>query len=142
MDPASALGAASAAVQFLDFVAKLLTRSIRVYRSSNDSTNDLQIVTKDLSSLTYQLQKSIAAGKRNEDGKPQESIEHMCISCHQVAGELHSALGKLRKRNETCWESFRVALKTIWTENEIDSMQHRVDGFRQQISLQILVHIQ
>jgi hypothetical protein len=140
MDPVSALGVGSAAIQFLDYVSELLTKSVEVYKSSGSSTGDYQdldTVTKDLSQFNQRVIKSAQTG-----GAEHSEIGNLCQPCNEVANELLRALENVRKRDSTRWESFRIALRTVRTENEIASLQKRVDGYRQQISLQILIHIE
>jgi uncharacterized protein YukE len=138
MDPVSALGAASAAIQFFDFVSKLLTKSFEVYASSSELTGeheDLQIITENLTSYNQALI-SAAGGVGNAE------ISSLCQSCNQVTENLMDVLKKLQKKKWTHWENFCIVLRTIWSEREITSLRERVNGYRQQISFQILLHIQ
>jgi Fungal N-terminal domain of STAND proteins len=146
MDPVSALGVASATVQFLDYASKLLAGTIKVYKSSDDTTGankDLKAIAENLHSLNQRviISKPLKATSPTTEFDGAE-IEQLCIACNQVAVELIEAIEKLQKRDGSLWASFRIALKTMWSEGEINSLQQRVDGYRQQISLHILVHIQ
>jgi hypothetical protein len=144
MDPFTALGASSAAVQFFDLVAKLLSTTVTIYKGSGDSlasSQDLSTITTDIRSFNDRVLQSTPSLLQSSD--PQYGdIRDLCKCCNDVAKELIGALGKIRKRRGTRWDSFRAALATIWSEGEIRSLQGRVDGYRQQISLKILVNIQ
>ncbi len=41
--------------------------------------------------------------------------------------------------DNTTWSSFRIALKTIWKKDEIEELCKRLDGYRQQLALRLLV---
>jgi hypothetical protein len=137
MDPINALGASD---KFIDYVSKLVTTFVEVHRSPDTSTGnhkDLYAITKDLS----QLNRGIIQSSRLH-GEEHTDIIRLCHSCNNVAKELLETLEKLNRQDGTPWESFRIALRTVWSEKEITSLQQRIDGYRHQISHQMLNNIQ
>jgi hypothetical protein len=147
MDPISALGAAAGAVQFLDFVAKILSSSAKVYRytcDNGEAHRDLKAISVDLQNLNQKMLDSYSKKKSaSQDLAEYDDIKALCKSCNQVAQDLDGALAKLEKEpGSKPWKNFHVALKSVWSEKDISALQQRVDNFRHQISLQLLTHIQ
>src|ERR1700712_5369545 len=134
MDPVTALGAASAAVQLLDFVAKLLSTSIAIYKSKTDSVGaheDLLTITQSLKTLNEDVISKAAPGEKlddeeeieNHEADQTDAIQQLCVSCNEVAAELIGALNKLQKGSGRSWKSFLLALKTVWSDSEVNSLQ-------------------
>jgi hypothetical protein len=152
LDPVSALGVAAAVVQFIDYSTNLISKSVKIYKHiSNKGAGftpqyaDLEVITKDLLRHSKDLEKSAKAGptggSRNSND---EELHQLCLACTQVAAELlaalaHSKLKFMGKFREL--KSFRHALMGTWPEEEIDSLQQRLDGFRQQLIVNILVSL-
>ena len=58
MDPLSALSVAGTVIRFVDFVAKMLSRSVELYKSTNRSlkvSGELELVTRDLQAVLVKL---------------------------------------------------------------------------------------
>ena len=143
MDPLSALSAASSVVQLVDFISKIASDSYKLYKSDSgelERTAELKQVTTQLVSLNSGLETSLQtqATKANLSQTNQE-LRDLCIECNSVAGDLIVALKKLQGRRSSKWSSVILALRTVWSQDDIDILQSRVDGFRQQIALHILV---
>ena len=139
MDPISALGAAAAAVQFLDFTARLLSATYDGFKGlrGQSSSQDLNAITLDIQLLNTRI-----AGHSQNFADEDDDIEKLCSACNTVAAEL---LGVLEKRTvkhpKHPWKSFRAALSSVWNEGEIESLRQRIDGYRQEISMHMIVHI-
>ena len=143
MDPLSALSVATSVVQFVDFTTSIISGSYQIYKSGSkeiERNAELKEVMRKLVSLNGGLEQSlhIKALTANLSRTDQE-LMGLCKDCNSVGGELIIVLQKLRMRKHDKWSSVKSALCTIWTQNDIDVLQRRVDGFRQQIALHILV---
>ncbi|KAF2801832.1 uncharacterized protein BDZ99DRAFT_552523 [Mytilinidion resinicola] len=141
MEPLSALSLATSVVQFVDFSSKLISGSIEIYKSTSgqlEQHNDLKAVTKSLSRLTAKLEKSDFATIEQSSTNTEE-IVNLCKDCRQTAKELTDILLKLKLQKATKRESVVVALKSIWGREKLEDLQHRLDGYRQQLVLLILV---
>jgi hypothetical protein len=117
-----------------------------IYRAASEGTEahaDLKTITNSLNSLNADLHHSVALA---DSGQPlstrDEQIGKLCRDYTKVADQLLSALDKLSIRKEyKLWDSFRVALTMIWNKAEFEQFQKRLEGFRQQISMHILVSL-
>ena len=61
----------------------------------------------------------------------------IAMECMQVANKLVRKLQRLKysgKRQP--WKSIRQALKSVWSKNEIDALESRLNSYRQQLILQ------
>jgi hypothetical protein len=143
MDPVSSqLGIAASVAQFVDFTGSLISKTHEIRKSSTGKTgrnNDLESITESLNGLIN----SFFQPEDNQNASSDDAaIVKLCDDCKAVAEQLLLALGRLGKQdNHRVWRSFRQALKTVWSQEQIDGLQKRLDIFRQQISMHILVSL-
>lgn len=99
-----------------------------------------------LQAIAHDLNDSLQLSYNEEDKEHQgtldASIRDLGRQCQHVGPELLAALAKLRGTGERSkWTSLRQALLTVWKQSEIDSLEKRLDGYRQQLTLQLLVSL-
>lgn len=137
MDPATALGIASSVVQFVDFACKLISGSYAIYKSENgasEANSDLENITSSLASINNDLLLSLQDSNPASD--EERNLNDLCKACNGEANQLLAVLQSLKvQTNHKAWKSFKAALKTIWEQEKIRSMQSRLDSFRQQITM-------
>jgi len=139
MDPLSALSVAAAVVQFLDFGGSILASTFAIYKSSNkgDGTKDITSITTRLITLNSDLKRSVGFTPASQID---EDIVILCQQCNKAADDLLDALRQLNSASNTnLWNSFKIALRTVWSQGEIDALQSRLEAYRQQICMHILV---
>ncbi|KAF1973684.1 hypothetical protein BU23DRAFT_598819 [Bimuria novae-zelandiae CBS 107.79] len=140
MDPLSALSVAAAVVQFLDFSGTIVASTYKIYKSSskkNEGNDTLTSITARLINLNSELERSASFSPTS---KIDQEIITLCQQCKKTADILLDALRQLSAgSNVTLWDSFRMALRNVWSQGEIDALQSRLDAYRQQISMHILV---
>ncbi|KAF2122048.1 hypothetical protein BDV96DRAFT_482873, partial [Lophiotrema nucula] len=151
MEALVALGVASNVVQFVDFTAKLITRTTRIYRSTpkskgagKDRSGDLEIITQAFEHYNRDLADSLSLHQESQDSKlakADKDILRICTDCTKLTAKLLSALNSLKSSKPTAWGSFVLALKTIWSESEIEDLRQTLDSYRQQLSLCLLVAV-
>jgi len=145
MDPLSVLSVTSAVVQLIDFTGKLVGGTYRIYKAGTGDTpktSELKSITNNLITLNRGVEKSLISKKGTGLGSQNEhDLYNLCMDCNQVAQELITALQKLQGQRTNVWDSFRHALLTIWTTDNVNSLQERVGNFKQQISMHILVSL-
>lgn len=142
MDPISATSVAALAIQVVDISAKIISKTIHLSRTGGFvDNNELEKVTMDLLKAGEKLEKSM----QEKDGRVQRSPENceavlsLAKECRDVADELLAALQGLKPIvNQSKWRNLRLALLTIWRAENIDSMERRLDRFRQQLILRLL----
>ncbi|KAF2656648.1 hypothetical protein K491DRAFT_370353 [Lophiostoma macrostomum CBS 122681] len=139
MDPLSILAVATSVVQFLDFAGGLLGETAKIYKSAegfSDERADLHRVTKELIRLKGSLECPIQAKAASVH---EDDLQSLCAECNRAAQELIQTLESIRDRGSSRWRSCLSALKSVWNENQIESLRKRLDAYRQQMGLSILV---
>lgn len=140
MDPLSALSVAAAVVQFLDFSGTIVTSTYKIYKSTskkNEGNDTITSITAQLVDLTSELERSATVSPVS---KVDQEIIILCQQCKKTADNLLDALKQLNAGSGvTLWDSFKIALRSVWSQGEIDALQGRLDSYRQQISMHILV---
>ncbi|KAH7135620.1 hypothetical protein B0J11DRAFT_454149, partial [Dendryphion nanum] len=145
LEALAAVGLASSITQFIDFTSKLFTTATKIYLSVEGSTRDSQ----NLEDLTQSLQHicaDLSRNSRNAQGlglappKITPSLEKLGTDCQNEANAFLSVLHNLKaKKTGSKWSSFRAALSTIWKENQVNSMEKRLETYRSQLILELQV---
>lgn len=139
----SALGLAANIVQFVDFGSKLLERANEIRNSTSgqlEEYTELETITKSLANASRDFDLSVARNKNRQLTSNDANIQTICHDSQVVADKLLDALNKLKSQGKNRkWTSVVHALKSIWGQEEIDSLKRRLDGFRQQLIVAILV---
>lgn len=151
MDPLSALAVVAATVQFIDFSAKLISQSFKIYKgddgnlldasSAVDQQNDSATVAEHLIQLNQDIRASRDTALLNQEADPdQEQLRHLCDECDGIARQVLSALEALKRGGKpTAWRSFRLALHTIWSKEDVKKLEARLEIYRRQIAFHMLV---
>ena len=141
-----AFGLASNAIQFIDFGSKILSKTYHLYHSKAGGQIEecgLEVVTRDLQRVTESLQSSFA-DERKQSPKPlsqnEVQLQDLARRCQDSCSELVAALEELKVHGRSRrWNTFRAALKTVWSEDRIDSLQRNLDNYRQELIIHILL---
>jgi len=146
MEPLSALSIATAVVQFLDFAGKVVSGTWQIYRGQppkgTEANSDVRSITISLNKVTKNLQASKRKSSSKHWSSQDAAISMLAESCTEVGEQLLTLLDRLRSQsNHRAWASFRTALRTIWSEKEVDKLCQTLDSYRQQISMHILVSL-
>jgi hypothetical protein len=144
MDPITALGIAGSIVQFVDFGIKVVSKGNKIYHSGDGTTaenHDLETVVTDLILIQTRLRQSLipldAAGLLNEDD---QALVHLSATSNEVASALLERLKKVKAQGRfRRWKSFRQALKSISSKEDIDELASRLQKLRDQLELRILI---
>ena len=82
---------------------------------------NIKLVTKDLQGLIKNVESSSQSGSIHD-----VALAFLCTECYNVAARLLEALNKLSVQPETSlWGCFRVALRTVWSKAEVNSLQNK-----------------
>lgn len=148
MDPATAFGVAAAAIQFIDFSTKLLSKSYEIWTSSTgellEESHGRTIATK-----TLQLNGDIRKSYDTKSGgqcasQTDEDIFELCDGCDEIAQQLIVALNKLKYcggDNSSKRKVFRHALGSIWSKSDIERLDRLLEKCRQQLAMHILFSV-
>jgi hypothetical protein len=145
-----AFGVASNVVQFIDFTTKVLSTTYRIGQAGYKNLTDnemIHMVNNDLLRSVENLEKSVDVQGSQMPTENDRELIQLARQCKDVASELFSALESLRSpqfhssRRREKWQNFRTALKTVWKEEHIRKLEERVDTFRQQLTIHILISL-
>jgi hypothetical protein len=142
MDPVSALSVAAAVSQFTDFTRQIVCKSKELYKSTEGLSRDFlgaQTVTLRLKELAGQVRASQGAARASNGGG---NLDKVCADCVAISDQLLARLQCLKvpdNANYRRWKSFRQALKSVWSKDEIDAMAKRLSALREELTTEILV---
>ncbi|KAI9687017.1 MAG: hypothetical protein M1822_002427 [Bathelium mastoideum] len=144
MDPLNALSTASAVVQFIEYATKLVCRSYDLYKSGTGADQaglDLEAITSNLVSINEDLRKSLGSIEPMSD--QDRDLENLCLKCSAEAKQLLGILQTLKvsRNHHRGWSSINAAFKWIWKQEDIRSLQARLDSFRGQITMNIVMSL-
>ena len=138
----TALSVAANVVQFIDFSGKILSEGYRLHKSKRagpSKNEEIENIALDLQKLYDELQ----SGEDETGSVPTPNdiqLQRLAGQCRGICIELLAALEKLKVIDKPGkWESFRAALKTVWAESKIKSLQGRLDEARQELIVRILM---
>lgn len=139
LDPLTVIGLVGNIVQFVDFSSKLVAGAHQIYKSTDGSLSeniDAEVVAKDLLNLNSGIQ----FGLEKPITKDDQALRDLCQGCNEIAQKLLTALGKLKSQGKKGkWKSVRQALKSSWSRDDIEAIQKRLAGFREELELRIII---
>ncbi|KAI1171279.1 hypothetical protein F4777DRAFT_66379 [Nemania sp. FL0916] len=163
MEALAALGLASNIVQFLDFTWRLTETAAKVHESSSGAAKnilELDIVYRKLNSFCSSLLAPPQPGgqdcdetKRMQALFPDDvqrqitvnshisDLRKLASNCTSLCQQLLDATSKLRAREgkSNCkFESFKVALRTLYSEKKIAQLEDMVKRYQTEIALHFL----
>jgi hypothetical protein len=144
MDPVSALGVASAVVQFVDFGTKLISKTRSLRKSSTGALvehRELTLASTRLSDLSSDLDHELSRfASARELTQEEAALQQVAEECRQLALEFSETLAGFTGRpGQNVFKSFRQAFKLVWHKEGLESMQVRLDQQRQQLIIHLLV---
>ena len=145
----AALGLAANIIQLINFSADLISKGHEIYKSADGTLVEhleLQAITEHFQELNMQLSngrpKLWPRFKGAPDAKTEKRLQELCASCMEVTGPLVDVLERLKADGKhKGWNSFRQALNSIWSQEDIQSLSRRLEAFRRQIDTTLLVII-
>lgn len=148
MDPASAIGLASSVVQLIDFTTKLIGKGNEIYKKGSLPEHvELQEINEEFKKLSRNLTGSLKPDYYLPDALNQnapklspeeEALEKIANQCDEVAQDFIDLLNRLKSTGGR-WRSFLVALKTVWTKEDIEKLQSKLKMYESQLVVNLLV---
>jgi hypothetical protein len=137
MDPLTAIGLASAIVQFVDYSTKIIHGAKEIYDSATGSTEEnqsLEHVVIEMQHLSQKLDHS-QNGQETDDERALSRLAAECKSLSdQILGLLTSVKPKhVKSKGQAVW----AALKNKLNEREKQALQKRLEYCRSQLELQL-----
>lgn len=139
LDPITALGAAGNVCQFVDFGFKVTSKATEIYKSIDGTLPeniDIETWTEDLTQVTTKLESSSAMPTGID------SLDDICKRCTSAANELLVVLRSVKLQgNKTKVKSAWTAIKAAWKKKSIEEMKKRMEGFRDEMQIHVLVSL-
>lgn len=143
MDPLSALSLAVNVAQCIDWARQIVCKAKELHSSVSGTSREVseqETVTLRLKELV----RDITAARGRINPKVQSSaLQRICGNCMDASNELLHRLQGLKIPRNTVehrrWKSFRQALKTVWSKNEIDAMASRLLLLRHELNTELIV---
>lgn len=130
------IGLASNVLDFLEVGAKFVSKAWNLYHDGEDAADnvpDLKAITSDLERVSKGLQASDA---------PKDELAQISRQCSEVAAQLLASLRKLgTPQKGSAKSALKTAFKLMWKSDEIEALKARLDGFRQQLMVQLLLSV-
>ena len=139
MDPVSAFSLAGTILQFIDSGSKFIGLAWKLYRTENGGSKTLSELTK-LTKNLDQVLDHLASSSSNPQGQ-HSGISELADDCQAVGNHLLDLLQKLLVNKPRKRDALKAAFQMLWNEDEIRSLQLRLDGFRAQFNLHLLVSL-
>jgi hypothetical protein len=142
MDPLTAVSLAATVLQFVDFGSKIVSKGYHLYKAADGSLSEneqLAYVITDLKSLNARLKHHEKLSCRTRD---EQTLEDLSYRCSAIADVLLTKLDKLKVEKGVKfrkWKSFRQALKSVWTKEELDKLAEILSGYRNQLEFHVLL---
>jgi hypothetical protein len=153
MDPLSALSLAGTVIQFVNFGTKLLSTSVKLYKSSRgrlETHEELELTIVDLQSVVLKLRRTCYVILPEPGGPPIEDDQFQgnCFSetCDEAARIAEEILNKLkglevREGKHHAWESLKAAVRSAWSNDEILLLRQRLSLFKETLNSRLVLSI-
>lgn len=132
MDPLTALALAGNIVTFIDFSYQLISGTYQVLNSASGTTTEnatLNVVVDDLNTVTKRLAVPGPGQTENE-----MELCSLAAACHALSVELSTILNQLKLTDKNSkWGSLQVKWRSMRKQQDITSMEQRLNSFRTQI---------
>ncbi len=135
MDPASAIGVASAALTFVDFGVKIVKGAVHLHRAG-DVDGD---VSEDIAIKFDALAKRLQPPKGVEPSPEQEDLLDLATSCQSLSQDFADTFRSLQpadftSKRQCMWSAVKHRLK----EKEVLGMEKRLETCRRQFETHLL----
>lgn len=136
-------------MQFVSFASQLIAKTKEVHASATGQTKQaaaLETVYSHLLELSSRLEKAAKSNQAlelaeggSEVVKHVFAINDLARSCEDDCQRLLEVVRKLKNRGDSSrpWQSFRIAVKTIWKANEIANLEKRLHNTQTTLNLHI-----
>ncbi|EPE25403.1 P-loop containing nucleoside triphosphate hydrolase [Glarea lozoyensis ATCC 20868] len=146
MDPLSALSLAAAIAQFIDYGSKIVSQTKEIADlGSSVNVQHLSTITNDIKGINSSLKRQLKVDVKSSATLSQEALDlqSLAIRCNEIAQELVECLTKVTITGDKkdTWTSIRAAIKTVWTSQQIATLSQRLNDYRSQLTLRLLLVI-
>jgi hypothetical protein len=131
MEALAAVGLVGNILQLLDFSLKIVSKSQKLYRSGKAAVPE-NVDSEAISQHLLSLHNKVAA---RAQGTNNSELCNLCSLCSEVTTELLEAFERIKVKGKTTrWKSVRAALKAVWTKDDIQILEQRLNKLRKVIT--------
>ena len=149
LDPFTALSLAGNVVQFVQFGCQLAAQAHDIYSSNSGvSEKNLEIdsVTTRLLGTVHELSSHLGSGDATSSPYPvsrsSKRLIEIAEACKMIAEDILHRMEAMKLREPaTVWRSLRLALKSMWTKEELDALMKRLKAYISELDTAILVSL-
>jgi hypothetical protein len=131
MDPASAIGIASAVITFIGFSREFISTAYSIYNSSAQKT----LADQTLEEVTLQLQRLsrgfLSLKPTMDQSETEIAMSSLAARCSILSAKILALLKKTQAtgagKGKPLLKSLKIASKSIWTEKEILQLRDNLD---------------
>jgi len=140
MESLAALSIAAAVGQFLDLASKLFKASRDIAQcGAAVHVAQLDQVAKELGEKAANIINSLKPIDASTLSIEEQRLCALASECGNISGEIESALLYLRTNSSTKrWDTYRIALSSVWDRKRIDEEAKRVVDCRSRLTLDLL----
>lgn len=149
MDPISAVGLASAVVQFVQFASTLVRGTHEIYKSSegvSQGSLELDQIYSRLFGLSSHLAGRTDSSRSDAQTllgskSPEDDLNQLASTCEAACADLLRLVEKLRVSDgkiRLC-RSFKAAMKEVLKQTELRKLQQRIDRLKFDMMLHVSV---
>lgn len=141
----AALSLAANILQVLDFGKQFAIAGCAIYQAGPGSIevlSDLQSSSSGFHSVLTELQKGAARAPTSNVAKGDDGILVLASKCSGVLNQMLEAIassGSLEKGRKR--DAAKAAFKLVWKKGDIESLQKRLDQFRDELTLHLVVSL-
>jgi hypothetical protein len=144
LDPMTTLSLAGNIVQSVDFSCTVISRAKELSNSVQGATQDTlnyEIVTRDLLKVSENLKGGVATSSVDSSkNEADQALEEVCNGCIFLSEKMLRRLENLKVQNGAGRRTiFGRALKSVWSQRDLDEMARQLASYRQQLELHVLV---
>lgn len=133
---------AASILQVLDFGKHFTCAAWKIYRSGAegiDLLSDVQSVSNDLKSVLKDLQEGIPGLRASRSAKGDDGIFLLAEKCAAVLNQMLQSLATIGTPGEGCKrDAIKTAFKLAWKKGDIESLQTRLDQFRDELTFNLV----
>lgn len=134
MDPATAIGTASAILSFIEFSWGLVAGAKEIYDSA-DGTSRYNANIREMTSNLQGLTESLEAGVLG-NSKPEHDLRRLISDCNALSNELMAMLQKLQGTGSFL-DAIKVNFRSMRKKDEISSVRGRLAEYTSQLTTTI-----
>lgn len=147
MDPLSALGVASNAIQIIDFGVRFFIQFKECYQNAEGDIEELANLRsrgKLMQGLNASLIASLQADRPHPNSTSLErEILSICTECESVVLDLNAELDRIsRGTKPRGMAAIRTVLQATWRRKDLSKLHARLESLRGMLTTTILVNIQ